>query len=184
MSDLVASIFNAAFHITIFGGTLVHAVGLRRFQRDTMPYGVRSLTQLFIRQGVVWFFIVFSCNISTIIWNEVMHPDLRNATVASDTAVSLILVCRFFLSLRRFNSRSNTTSGQVESVSTMAFRATVGRIRNGILQDIGDPEYDEEYFANDVHPAACEHQNEDSIRRVSENTTTITALRDIIVVDQ
>ncbi|KAF8524127.1 hypothetical protein BU17DRAFT_63486 [Hysterangium stoloniferum] len=158
LSVLVASIFTAAFHIAIFCGTLVHAVRLRRLQRHIMPIGGRSLAQLFIQQGVVWFFIVFSWNISTIIWNEVDMCFAIDCTLPADTLLPL---------------RSYTTSGTVEPVSAIAFRVTVSKIRSCILQDVGDPEYDEKYFADDVHSTTWEDQNEDPVRRASEKTTTI-----------
>ncbi|KIJ57401.1 hypothetical protein M422DRAFT_238994 [Sphaerobolus stellatus SS14] len=80
-------------------------------------FGTRqSLTVIFLQQGVVRFFIIFIWSLEIIISNKVLNSLLVGFDVGLENSVSGILVCRFILQLRKFNTRVQTVpSVHIES---------------------------------------------------------------------
>lgn len=97
----------------------------------------RPLLSLFIKQGIIRFLIVFlwgtECYIS-----EIVSP-VGGIDSVFLTAVSVILICRFTLDLRKLNDRYQEHSFSTPSVEThMSFAGRMHRINQSLLDDFGN----------------------------------------------
>ncbi|KIJ30550.1 hypothetical protein M422DRAFT_267886 [Sphaerobolus stellatus SS14] len=107
-------------------------------------FGTRqSLTVIFLQQGVVRFFIIFIWNLELSISNKVLSQFLGGFDVGLENVVSGILICRFILQLRSFNTRVQTVPS-VHIASTPGIRGRLQRIHETLIEEFGNSgiEYD------------------------------------------
>jgi len=97
----------------------------------------RPLLSLFIKQGVIRFLIVFLWGAEVYI-GESVSP-VGGIDSVFQTAVSVILICRFTLDLRKLNGRLQQNSSSTPTVeSHMSFAGHMHRINQSLLDDFGN----------------------------------------------
>ncbi|KIJ30899.1 hypothetical protein M422DRAFT_267505 [Sphaerobolus stellatus SS14] len=103
----------------------------------------QSLTVIFLQQGVVRFFILFIWDLEDSISNKVLNPFLAGFDTGLENTVSAILICRFILQLRKFNTRVQTVPS-VHIASTPGIRGRLQRIHETLIEEFGNSgiEYD------------------------------------------
>ncbi|KIJ31847.1 hypothetical protein M422DRAFT_266462 [Sphaerobolus stellatus SS14] len=107
-------------------------------------FGTRkSLTVIFLQQGVVRFFIIFIWSLEIGISDKVLNLFLAGLDGGLENVVSVILLCQFILQLRRFNTRVQTVPS-VHIVSTPGIRGGLQRIHETLIEEFGNSgiEYD------------------------------------------
>ncbi|KIJ40119.1 hypothetical protein M422DRAFT_256942 [Sphaerobolus stellatus SS14] len=107
-------------------------------------FGARkSLTVIFLQQGIVRFFIVFIWGLEVSILNKVLNPFRAGLDTGLEDAVSAILICRFILQLRRFSTRVQTVPS-VHIASTPGIRGRLQHIHETLIEEFGNSgiEYD------------------------------------------
>ncbi|KIJ29573.1 hypothetical protein M422DRAFT_269014 [Sphaerobolus stellatus SS14] len=107
-------------------------------------FGTRqSLTVIFLQQGVARFLIIFICTLENSISTKVLSPFLSGFDAGLEDSVSVILICRFILQLRKFNTRVQTVPS-VHIVSTPGIRGGLQRIHETLIEEFGNSgiEYD------------------------------------------
>ncbi|KIJ37667.1 hypothetical protein M422DRAFT_259763 [Sphaerobolus stellatus SS14] len=99
----------------------------------------KALTALFLQQGVIRFLII-------LIWNLENSISTRVLNLYS---VSVILVCRFILHLRKFNTRVQTIPSV--NIASSGIRGRLQHIHKTIIEEFGNSgmEYDLE-MENDM----------------------------------
>ncbi|KIJ37655.1 hypothetical protein M422DRAFT_259748 [Sphaerobolus stellatus SS14] len=115
-------------------------------------FGIRrkTLTALFLQQGVIRFLIILIWNLEILISAKVLNPWLAGFDSGLEHVVSVILVCRFILQLRKFNTRVQTVPS-VNIASSPGIRGRLQRIHETIIEEFGNSgmEYDLE-MENDM----------------------------------
>ncbi|KIJ40142.1 hypothetical protein M422DRAFT_256969 [Sphaerobolus stellatus SS14] len=103
----------------------------------------KTLTALFLQQGVVRFLIILIWNLENSISAKVLNPWLAGFDGGLQNVVSAILICRFILQLRKFNTRVQTVPS-VNIASTPGIRGRLQRIHETIIEEFGNSgmEYD------------------------------------------
>ncbi|KIJ40125.1 hypothetical protein M422DRAFT_256949 [Sphaerobolus stellatus SS14] len=103
----------------------------------------QSLTVILLQQGVIRFFIIFTWTLEISISNKVLNPFLAGFDDGLENVISTILVCRFTLQLRRFNTRVQTVPS-VHIASTPGIRGRLQRIHQTLIEEFGNSgiEYD------------------------------------------
>ncbi|KIJ27757.1 hypothetical protein M422DRAFT_271048 [Sphaerobolus stellatus SS14] len=102
-----------------------------------------SLTVIFLKQGAVRFFIIFIWNLEDSISNKVLNPFLAGFDIGLENVISAILVCRFILQLRRFNTRVQTVLS-INIASTPGIQERLQHIHETLIEEFGNSgiEYD------------------------------------------
>ncbi|KIJ37642.1 hypothetical protein M422DRAFT_259732 [Sphaerobolus stellatus SS14] len=110
----------------------------------------KTLTALFLQQGVVRFLIILIWNLENSISAKVLTPWLAGFDAGLQNVVSVILLCRFILQLRKFNTRVQTVPS-VNIASTPGIRGRLQCIHETIIEEFGNSgmEYDLE-MENDM----------------------------------
>ncbi|KIJ40121.1 hypothetical protein M422DRAFT_256943 [Sphaerobolus stellatus SS14] len=107
-------------------------------------FGTRqSLTVIFLQQGVVRFFIIFIWTLEISISDNVLNLFLVGIDTGLENVVSAILICRFILQLRRFNTRVQTVPS-IHIASTPGLQGRLQRIHTTLIEEFGNSgiEYD------------------------------------------
>jgi len=106
--------------------------------RNVSDGKVQSLLSLFLYQGIVRFFIVFTWELADAISRQIENRFLIGVDVSLEIVISTILLCRFILELRKFSDkRQDIPSSQVMSETISDFRARVRTLNEGIMHDFG-----------------------------------------------
>ncbi|KIJ27934.1 hypothetical protein M422DRAFT_270871 [Sphaerobolus stellatus SS14] len=101
-------------------------------------FGTRqSLTVIFLQQGVVRFYIIFIWSLEITISNKNLNLFLIGFDVGLENIVSVILICRFILQLRRFNTRVQTVPS-VHIASTPGIRGRLQHIHETLIEEFGN----------------------------------------------
>ncbi|KIJ45818.1 hypothetical protein M422DRAFT_250604 [Sphaerobolus stellatus SS14] len=101
-------------------------------------FGTRqSLTVIFLQQGAVRFFLIFIWTLEDTISDKVLNPFLAEFDSGLENVVSTILICRFILQLRRFNTRVQTVPS-VHIASTPGIRGRLQRIHETLIEEFGN----------------------------------------------
>ncbi|KAF8503106.1 hypothetical protein BU17DRAFT_71809 [Hysterangium stoloniferum] len=82
--------------------TLFYTIGTIRLQRGIKELRKRSITYLIVQQGVLRFVVIFIWNLQNIIMNKTPFSGIVQTWNVGN--ISVLLVCRFFLDVREFNS--------------------------------------------------------------------------------
>ncbi|KIJ53866.1 hypothetical protein M422DRAFT_242130 [Sphaerobolus stellatus SS14] len=103
----------------------------------------QSLTEIFLQQGIVRFFIISIWTLEGSISNKVLSPFLAGFDSGLEAVVSTILICRFILQLRKFSTRVQTVPS-VHIASTPGIRGRLQRIHETLIEEFGNSgiEYD------------------------------------------
>ncbi|KIJ40145.1 hypothetical protein M422DRAFT_256972 [Sphaerobolus stellatus SS14] len=109
----------------------------------------KTLTALFLQQGVIRFLIILIWNLEGSISAKVLNPTLVGFDFALENVVSTILVCRFILQLRKFNTRVQTVPS-VNIASTPGIRGRLQRIHETIIEEFGNSGMEYELEKNDM----------------------------------
>ncbi|KIJ40141.1 hypothetical protein M422DRAFT_256967 [Sphaerobolus stellatus SS14] len=110
----------------------------------------KTLTALFLQQGVIRFLIILILGLETSISVKVLSPWLVGFDGGLENVVSVILVCQFILQLRKFNTRVQTVPS-VNIASSPGIRGRLQHIHKTIIEEFGNSgmEYDLE-MENDM----------------------------------
>ncbi|KIJ33066.1 hypothetical protein M422DRAFT_265096 [Sphaerobolus stellatus SS14] len=107
-------------------------------------FGTRkSLTVIFLQQGLIRFFIILIWSLEGSISNKVLNPFLVGLDSGLENVVSGILICQFILQLRKFNTRVKTVPS-VHIASTPGIRGRLQHIHETLIEEFGNSgiEYD------------------------------------------
>jgi len=99
-----------------------------------------SLTVIFVHQGILRFIIIFLWVLETLVNLRVLTPLLSGIDVTLEVSVSVILVCRFLLDLRKFNtSPQSVPSIDIETIPgpVSGIRGYLKSLNESIIQDLG-----------------------------------------------
>ncbi|KIJ37674.1 hypothetical protein M422DRAFT_259771 [Sphaerobolus stellatus SS14] len=97
----------------------------------------KTLTALFLQQGVIQFVIILILNLEGSVLTKVLNPWLVGFDRELENVVSAILVCRFILQLRKFNTRVQTVPS-VNIASTPGIRGRLQQIHEAIIEEFGN----------------------------------------------
>ncbi|KIJ30544.1 hypothetical protein M422DRAFT_267882 [Sphaerobolus stellatus SS14] len=101
-------------------------------------FGTRqSLTVIFLQQDVVLFFIIFIWTLEDGISYNFPNPFFADFASNLENSVSVILICRFILQLRNFNTRVQTVPS-VHIASTPGIRGRLQRIHETLIEEFGN----------------------------------------------
>ncbi|KIJ30757.1 hypothetical protein M422DRAFT_267698 [Sphaerobolus stellatus SS14] len=118
---------------------------------DAFGSSRRSLTVIFLQQGVIRFIIIFLWSLELSIEQKVLDPWLAGFDAGLQNAISAILICRFMLQLRRFNSREQTVPS-FHFASNSGIRGQLHRINETITEQFGNSEM---YHDSDIEDNAA-----------------------------
>ncbi|KIJ31762.1 hypothetical protein M422DRAFT_266513 [Sphaerobolus stellatus SS14] len=99
-----------------------------------------SLTVIFVHQGILRFIVIFLWLTENIVNVKVLTPFLRGIDTSPEDSVSVILVCRFLLVLRKFNtSPQSVPSVNIETIPgpVSGIQGRLQQLNNSIIQDFG-----------------------------------------------
>ncbi|KIJ22790.1 hypothetical protein M422DRAFT_276722 [Sphaerobolus stellatus SS14] len=97
----------------------------------------QSLTVIFLQQGVVRFFIIFTWSLELSISANFLNPFLADFDAGLEAVISAILICRFILQLRKFNTRVQTVPS-VHIASSPGIRGRLQRIHETLIEEFGN----------------------------------------------
>jgi len=149
------------YDAAIFGVTVYHTWTLVKLRRSLPEMtGRTSLASLILKQGILRFLIIFCWTLQIIITNssKLVRPNIKGLTTVIERPISVILVLRFFLDLRQWNTHPNGTSQTRDLTPCSSWKAVARKFSNSIIEHLGDPE-DEALFASQAtNPGSVSRQ--------------------------
>lgn len=116
--------------------------GWKEYKNIRSVFGKKNtlLTVIFVRQGIFRFTIIFIWGLEIIITRELLPPFIRGVDVTIEDSISAILVCRFLLELRKFNtSAQSVPSIDIETIQAApGIRGQLRRLNENVLEDFGN----------------------------------------------
>ncbi|KIJ53569.1 hypothetical protein M422DRAFT_775625 [Sphaerobolus stellatus SS14] len=101
----------------------------------------QSLTTVFLRQDIIRFTILFIWALEVALGEKMFPPSLRGIDSAVQNAVSIILICRFTLELRKFcRSPQVVPSLNLETPPRASSGGRLQRLRETIIEEFGNSE--------------------------------------------
>jgi len=137
------------FDTLILCTILFHTIATIRLQRGIKELRKRSITYLFVQQGVFRWAVIFLWNVEGIIVNKFASTTYKGFGVNLENCISVLLVCRFFLDLRELNSQPITTN-TANNLTVTTFRGALHSIGSALIEDMDDGN-DPADFISGVH---------------------------------
>ncbi|KIJ34782.1 hypothetical protein M422DRAFT_263140 [Sphaerobolus stellatus SS14] len=117
--------------------TAYYAWGVSKQFSDAFGSTRKSLTVIFLQQGVIRFIVIFLWTLEASITKKVLNPLLAGFDAPLEDSISSILICRFMLQLRKFNTRVQTVPS-LDIASTPGVQGRLRRIHETIVDEFGD----------------------------------------------
>ncbi|KIJ47609.1 hypothetical protein M422DRAFT_248609 [Sphaerobolus stellatus SS14] len=137
--------------IAVIAITTYYAWSDGRLLKELYRSNTKTLTRLFIRQGVIRFVVIFIWVVEISLTDKLLNPLIGGVDTPLEDAMSSILVCRFMLDLRRYNDSEPKPpslslkdflpiSNQPPSSchSSWTFHGYLGRVNELIMSEFGD----------------------------------------------
>ncbi|KIJ28063.1 hypothetical protein M422DRAFT_270698 [Sphaerobolus stellatus SS14] len=97
----------------------------------------QSLTIVILQQGLFLFIIIFIWSLEITISNKLLNVWLAGFDVGLENSIAAILICRFMLQLRKFNTRVQTIPSV--SISTnIGIQGRLHRFHETIIEEFGN----------------------------------------------
>ncbi|KIJ30680.1 hypothetical protein M422DRAFT_267726 [Sphaerobolus stellatus SS14] len=106
---------------------------------NVFGYSRQFLTSIFLQQGVLRFVIIFTWALESSISEKALSPWLAGFDTPLANSISVILLCRFMLQLRKFVTRDQTVpSVNIASAPGPGIRGQLRCIHEAIIEEFGD----------------------------------------------
>jgi len=97
-----------------------------------------SILGVLLQQGIFRFILMFSWLMAATVEFPLTRTSLTNVDSPLENSISVILVCRFFLQLRKANRKQSGLTSFTECRNLSSFRAVVGTLGQMVIHDMGD----------------------------------------------
>ncbi|KIJ49105.1 hypothetical protein M422DRAFT_246915 [Sphaerobolus stellatus SS14] len=138
--------------------------------RNAFGSSRQSLTAVLLHQGVIRFIIIALWEIEASITQKVLAQSIGGFDIGLEAVVSVILICRFMLQLRKFNSRVQTLPS-LHVVSNSGIRGQLHQVHQTIIGEFGNTGID---YDLEMENGMAEVESGDHIPSVGIDTEVCT----------